>query len=85
MIDEFLDNIVNRIGGYVSGWSDYMFLAEWYVLGVVLLIGSLAVSWFFGALPVIGKWIRGLGGVAVLGYAAFLAGLQVMYNHRHKR
>lgn len=81
MINEFLDNIQHRITDAFSGLFAFAFLAERYMLGVALTLGVLALTWFFGALPVIGNWIRGGGGTIVLLYAAFLAGMQVMYNH----
>jgi fatty acid desaturase len=81
MINEFLDNITGRVRDAFSGLSDFVFLAGWYALGLGLLFAALALSWFFGGLPIIGKWIRGIGGVVVLLFGAFLAGLQVMANH----
>ncbi len=81
MIKEFLDSIQQRIVDAFSGLAEFVWLAEWYAVGIALLLAALALSWFFGAIPVIGKWIRGIGGVVVLLFGAFLAGLQVMANH----
>lgn len=81
MIKDFLDSIQQRIVDAFSGVLELAYLAGWYGIGVALLLGTLALSWFFGGLPVVGKWIRGIGGIAVLLFGAFLAGLQVMYNH----
>lgn len=84
--DELLDNITTRISGFFSGFvssfSDYAFLVEFYAIGIALALGTLTLTWLFGGLPVLGKWIRASGGVAVLGYGLFLAGMQVMFNHR---
>ncbi len=84
MIKEFLDSVQQRVIDAFSGLSEFVFLAGWYAVGIALLLGTLALSWFFGGLPVIGKWIRGIGGVVVLLFGAFLAGLQVMANHAKK-
>lgn len=84
-VQEFFDAITSRISGAFSWVFDYIFLGEWYVLGFAILAGALLLSWFFGALPVIGGWIRGLSGVVVLLYAAFLAGMTIMFNYMRRR
>ena len=85
MIKEFLDAIQQRFSDAFSWISDYFFLAEWYVLGFAILVTCLLLAWFFGAIPVIGKWIRAIGGVVVLLFGAFLAGMTVMFNHNRAK
>jgi hypothetical protein len=85
LIDEFLDSVTTRLndffGGWFAGFGDWFFLGKWWLLGFIILLVALVISWFFGALPVIGGWLRGMGGAVVLLYAAFLVGLTVAANH----
>ena len=81
MINEFLDNIQNRIHDWFQSLSDLAYLGGWYTLIGGAVIALAAAAWFFGPLPIIGKWIRAGVGVVVLIGGAFLAGLQVMFNH----
>ena len=81
LIDEFLDGIFSRIGQWFAWIPDWYFLGKWWALGLLILFVALLVSWFFGALPVIGGWVRGLGGATVVLYGAFLVGLTVAYRH----
>ncbi len=85
MINEFLDAIGGRIHDWFSGFLDLAYIGGWYSLGLVILLGVLALTWFFGALPVIGGWIRAIGGLLVLLAGAFLAGMTVMFNHNRKK
>lgn len=81
IFDGFFDDVSSRFSEWFAGFGDYWFLGKWWALGFFLLAGALVISWFFGALPVIGNWIRGAGGVLVLLYAAFLVGLTVAARH----
>lgn len=85
LIDEFLDGVTTRLndffGGWFAGFGDWFFLGKWWLLGFIILVVALVVSWFFGALPVIGGWIRGMSGAIVLLFSAFLVGLTVAANH----
>jgi hypothetical protein len=81
LIDEFLDGIFSRIGDLFAWIPDWYFLGKWWALGLVILFAALLLSWFFGALPVIGGWLKGISGSVVVLYAAFLVGLTVAYRH----
>lgn len=81
LIDEFFDGITSRIGNWFTGFADWFYLAEWWILGFIILAVALVVSWFFGALPVIGGWIRGASGAIVLLFGAFLVGITVAARH----
>jgi hypothetical protein len=85
LIDEFLDSVTTRLndffGGWFAGFGDWLFLGKWWLLGFIILVAALVISWFFGALPVIGGWIRGMSGAIVLLFAAFLVGLTVAAKH----
>lgn len=81
LIDEFLDGITTRVGDWFAWVPDWWFLGKWWALGFVILAIALIISWFFGALPVIGGWIRGMSGAIVLLFAAFLVGLTVAARH----
>lgn len=85
LIDEFLDGVTTRLndlfGGWFAGFGDWFFLGKWWLLGFIILAVALVVSWFFGALPIIGGWIRGMSGAIVLLFGAFLVGLTVAANH----
>lgn len=85
LIDEFLDSITTRLqdffGQWFAGVGDWFFLGKWWLLGFIILFAALIISWFFGALPVIGGWLRGIGGAIVVLYAAFLVGLTVAARH----
>jgi hypothetical protein len=76
MIKEFLDSIQQRIVDAFSGLSEFVWLAEWYMLGAGILVTCLVVGYFFNF-----QWVRALLGFVVLSFGAFLAGLQVMANH----
>jgi len=80
-MDDFWNSLTSRISEWFSGMSDAFFLAEWWIIGFLILAGAFALSWFFGALPTIGNWIRSLSGVVVLLYAAFLVGITVAARH----
>lgn len=84
LIDEFLDGITTRVGDWFSWVPEWWFLGKWWLLGFIILVVALVVSWFFGALPVIGGWIRGMSGAIVLLFAAFLVGLTVAAEHYRK-
>lgn len=88
LIDEFLDSITNRLndffGGWFAGFGDWFFLGKWYLLGFAILVLALVISWFFGALPVIGGWLRGMAGAIVVLFGAFLVGLTVAAEHYKK-
>lgn len=76
-----LDSVQQRFSDALSGMADFWYLVSWDVIGAALFLAAGALTWFFGGLPIVGKWIRGLGGIAVLLYVAFRIGLQVMANH----
>lgn len=79
MIKEFLDSIQQRFVDAFNGLGEFIYLAEWYILGFVVLITCLVVGYFFNF-----AWARPFLGFVVLAYGAFLAGLQVMANHAKK-
>lgn len=81
LIDEFLDGVTTRIGDWFSWIPEWWFLGKWWALGFIILAVALVISSFFGALPVIGGWIRGISGFIVLLFAAFLVGLTVAARH----
>lgn len=76
MIKEFLDSIQQRIVDAFSGLSEFVYLAEWYTLGAIVLAVCLVVGYFFNF-----AWVRASLGFVVLAFGAFIAGLQVMANH----
>lgn len=84
MINEILDNIRQRLSDAFSWIPDYFFLTEYFVIGIVLLVVAVALNWFFGGLPVIGKWISGITGFVVFCYGFFLAGIVVAFNRFRK-
>lgn len=79
MIKELLDSVQQRIVDAFSGLSEFVYLAEWYLLGFVILAIALVVGYFFNF-----SWVRSFLGFIVLAFGAFLAGLQVMANHAKK-
>lgn len=70
LIDEFLDGFFSRIGtffhGLVPDWLSDPFYIRWVPLGVGLIFIAAAIAWFFGALPVIGGFLRAIAGVIVI-------------------
>jgi hypothetical protein len=79
MIKEFLDSIQQRVVDAFSGLAEFVYLAEWYILGFVVLIVALVAGYFFNF-----PWVRAVLGFIVLAFGSFLAGLQVMANHAKK-
>lgn len=79
MIKEFLDSIQQRIVDAFSGLAEFVYLAEWYTLGAIVLAVCLVIGYFFNF-----SWVRAFLGFVVLCFGAFLAGLQVMANHAKK-
>ena len=63
------------------GFADLAYIGGWYTLIIAFVAGLTVLAWFFGALPVIGKWIRASVGVIVLLGGAFLAGMTIMFRH----
>lgn len=68
-----------------AGVSDYLYLGKYLAIGLAILAVAMLLSWFFGALPVIGKWIRGVSGLVVVSYGLFLTGMIVMFKHMRAR
>lgn len=79
MIDGILDSIQKRISDAFAGVFDYVFLAEWYVLGLALLAACVVIGYFAPF-----KWARAFLGFLLAMMAAFLAGLQVMFNRTRR-
>lgn len=76
MIKEFLDSIQQRFVDAFSGLAEFVYLAEWYTLGAIVLAACMIVGYFFNF-----AWARAVLGFIVLATGAFIAGLQVMANH----
>lgn len=76
MIKEFLDSVQQRFVDAFSGLAEFVYLAEWYLIGVAVLVIALVVGYFFNL-----SWVRAVLGFIVLAMGAFIAGLQVMANH----
>ncbi len=76
MIKEFWDSAQQHVVDAFSGLAEFVYLAEWYTLGAIVLAACLVIGYFFNF-----SWVRACLGFVVLAFGAFLAGLQVMANH----
>lgn len=75
-IDAFLNSIHERVSGFLEPFFAYLYLSEWYVIGLAILAVCIVIGYFFSF-----TWVRAVLGFIVLLTGAFLAGGQVMFNH----
>lgn len=79
MIKEVLDSIQQRIVDAFEGFAELAYIGGWYTIVVVIILICMVIRFFFPF-----KWISASLGFIVLMSGAFMAGMQVMFNHAKK-
>jgi hypothetical protein len=82
MFDMLWQEIVNHFSGALSSFEEWFQLAEWWVIGLAIIVLCIIVGWFFSV-------VRPYAGVVALTVIGFLTGATKMHSadkaHEKKR
>jgi uncharacterized membrane-anchored protein len=76
MISEIFDEIGRRIAAFFAPFLDWIFVAEWWLIFLIIFAVCAAIGYFFQF-----QWVRAVLGIVVLVAGAFVAGGTEMYRH----